>query len=142
MSKVKKLYKSRTDSCISGVCGGLGEYLGICSTVIRLIWLICKIFYGKGLLLYIICAIVIPSEPEERQPNDMSTSCPKPNCNYNDDDEADYDEDDDGSDEDNVHDENDDVNDEDDDDKINGRYVDEDEHSDDDKNGRYVDVDF
>ncbi len=60
----KKLYKSTTDKKICGVCGGLAEYLGIDSTIIRLIWLVLILFAGGGLILYIICALVIPDMPD------------------------------------------------------------------------------
>lgn len=56
------LRKSRTDQMIVGVCGGLANYLGVDSTMIRLAWAICAFFGGTGLLLYIIAAIVIPYE--------------------------------------------------------------------------------
>jgi phage shock protein PspC (stress-responsive transcriptional regulator) len=59
----KKLYKSNTDKKIAGVCAGLAEYLGIDSTIIRLIWLCAVLFAGTGLLLYIIAALVIPNKP-------------------------------------------------------------------------------
>ena len=60
----KKLYRSRTDKKISGVCGGLAKYLNIDVTIIRLIWALAAFFAGGGLLAYIICALVIPEEPE------------------------------------------------------------------------------
>lgn len=56
------LRKSRTDQMFVGVCGGLANYLGVDSTMIRLAWAICTFFGGTGLLLYIIAAIVIPYE--------------------------------------------------------------------------------
>ena len=59
----KKLYRSRTDKKISGVCGGLAKYLNIDVTIIRLIWALAVFFAGGGLLAYIICALVIPEEP-------------------------------------------------------------------------------
>ncbi len=60
----KKLYLSNTDKKISGVCGGLGEYFDVDSTLVRIIWLASVLMLGTGLLLYIICAIVIPKESE------------------------------------------------------------------------------
>ena len=56
------LRKSRTDQMIAGVCGGLAEYFGVDSTMVRLAWAICVVFGGPGLLLYIIAAIIIPYE--------------------------------------------------------------------------------
>jgi len=60
----KKLYKSRTDKKIAGVCGGLAAYLGMDSTIVRLIVVFLMLFAGTGLLAYIIAALVIPEEPE------------------------------------------------------------------------------
>lgn len=60
----QKLYKSRTDQYISGVCGGLAKYLGISSTVIRVIFLAALFLgYGSFFLVYIALAIVMPKEP-------------------------------------------------------------------------------
>jgi phage shock protein C len=59
----KRLYKSRRDKMLAGVCGGLANYLGIDPTIVRLIWALTILFAGTGLLAYIICAIVIPEEP-------------------------------------------------------------------------------
>jgi phage shock protein C len=60
----KKLYRSNTDKMVAGVCGGLGKYFGIDSTVIRLIFALLVVFgVGSGILLYIILAIVMPLEP-------------------------------------------------------------------------------
>jgi len=60
----KKLYKSRTDVKLDGVCGGIAKYFGIDSTIIRLIWLVLVLTGGSGILAYIICAIIMPREPE------------------------------------------------------------------------------
>jgi phage shock protein PspC (stress-responsive transcriptional regulator) len=61
----KKLYRSRKDKKISGVCGGLAQYLNVDVTIIRLIWALALLFAGGGLLAYIICALIIPEEPEQ-----------------------------------------------------------------------------
>lgn len=58
----KKLYRSRVDRKIAGVCGGLGEYFGIDPTLVRLLFVLGLIFVGGTLLAYIILAIVIPEE--------------------------------------------------------------------------------
>ncbi|MBO5869456.1 MAG: PspC domain-containing protein [Clostridia bacterium] len=60
----KKLYKSRTDKKLDGVCAGVAEYLDIDPTVIRLLWILVTAFAGAGLLAYIIAAIVMPRKPE------------------------------------------------------------------------------
>lgn len=56
--------KSRTDQMFAGVCGGLANYLGVNSTMIRLAWAICAFFGGAGLLLYILAAIIVPYESD------------------------------------------------------------------------------
>jgi len=62
--ETKKLYRSRTDRMIAGVCGGLGKYLGIDPTLIRLIFALLVFFgVGSGLLVYLILMIVVPEEP-------------------------------------------------------------------------------
>jgi phage shock protein C len=60
----KKLYRSRTEKKIAGVSGGIAAYFDIDPTLIRLVWVLTLLFMGTGLLAYIICAIVIPEEPE------------------------------------------------------------------------------
>ena len=60
----KKLYRSRTDKKICGVCGGLAEYFNIDSTIVRLAWVFAILFAGVGLLAYIIAALIIPNQPE------------------------------------------------------------------------------
>ena len=60
----KKLYRARTDKKIAGVCSGMAKYIGIDVTVVRLIWVLVAIFAGAGLLAYLICALIIPQEPE------------------------------------------------------------------------------
>ena len=61
----KKLYRSRYDKKLAGVCGGLAQYLNMDPTVVRVIWLLISLFVGAGLLAYIILALVIPEEPAE-----------------------------------------------------------------------------
>lgn len=55
----KKLTKS-SNRMLCGVCGGIGEYLGIDPTVIRLLWVIFSFMGGAGLLAYIVAAIIVP----------------------------------------------------------------------------------
>jgi len=61
----KKLYRSKTDKKLVGVCGGVAKYFGIDPTVIRLIWALAVVCAGAGILAYIVCAFVIPEEPED-----------------------------------------------------------------------------
>ena len=61
----KKLYRSRKNKSIAGVCGGIAEYFKIDVTIIRLIWALVILCAGTGLLAYIVCAVVIPEAPED-----------------------------------------------------------------------------
>ena len=56
-----RLVKSK-DKKIFGVCGGVGNYFDIDPTVIRIGFLVAFLFFGTGLLLYIVLAIAMPSE--------------------------------------------------------------------------------
>ena len=57
----KKLKRSAVDRRFSGVCGGLSEYTGIDSTIIRLIWAgVTFVSCGTGIFFYIIASIIIP----------------------------------------------------------------------------------
>jgi len=66
----KRLYRSRTDSVFFGVCGGLGEYFEVDSTIIRIIFVILTIWGGVGVLLYIIAILVMPYEEGETMEKD------------------------------------------------------------------------
>ena len=59
----KKLYKSRDNRMISGVCAGIAEYFNMDPTIIRLAWVLFSLLGGSGGLGYIIAAIVIPEYP-------------------------------------------------------------------------------
>ena len=61
----KKLYLSTEDRKISGVCGGIAEYLNVDSTVIRLAWILFSMFTAMfgGVIAYILAAMIIPKRP-------------------------------------------------------------------------------
>lgn len=59
----RRLYKSRTNRQIAGVCGGIGEYFNIDPVIVRLLAVVFTLAGGAGLIAYIIGAIIIP-EPE------------------------------------------------------------------------------
>ena len=69
MSK-KKLYKSRKNKMIGGVCGGLAEYLEMDPTIVRIIAIILGLVKGVGLLAYIVACIVMPFNEEDFSEND------------------------------------------------------------------------
>lgn len=59
----KRLYRSRTNKTICGVCGGVAEYFNIDPTIVRLLLVVFCLAGGCGVLAYIICALVIPEAP-------------------------------------------------------------------------------
>jgi phage shock protein C len=65
MAEVKRLSRSRDEKVIAGICGGLGKYFSVDPVIMRIIWLV-LVFggFGSGILIYIICWLVIPFEPE------------------------------------------------------------------------------
>ena len=59
----RRLYRSRSDRMISGIAGGLGEYLNVDSTIVRLLFVFFALAGGPGLLVYIVMLLVVPEEP-------------------------------------------------------------------------------
>lgn len=64
-NEIKRLYRSRSDRMIAGVAGGLGEYLGIDATIIRLLFVLTFFGAGSGVLIYLVMLLVVPEEPLE-----------------------------------------------------------------------------
>lgn len=63
MDMSRKLYRSSRDRMLCGVCGGIGEYLNVDPTLIRLVWAVVACS-GTGLLVYLLAAVIIPLEPD------------------------------------------------------------------------------
>jgi phage shock protein C len=61
---MRKLYLSEKDQKIGGVCGGIAEFIGVDSTVVRVAWLLITIFPGvvPGLVAYLVAWMVIPNK--------------------------------------------------------------------------------
>lgn len=59
----RKLYLSRYDRKLAGVCGGLAEYFGIDSTLVRLLYVFFTFVGGSGIILYIIAAMIMTEAP-------------------------------------------------------------------------------
>lgn len=57
-----RLYRSRTDRVLGGVCGGLGRYLGIDPTFVRLFFILLTLGDGMGLFIYFLLWIIVPEE--------------------------------------------------------------------------------
>lgn len=59
----KRLFKSTRDVMVSGVCGGLAEYLNLDPSLIRILWVVVSLCsFGVGLIAYIACAIILPKD--------------------------------------------------------------------------------
>ncbi len=59
----KKLYRSRKDKIIGGVCGGLAKYFEIDPVLIRILFVLLTLFHLSGVFIYLILLILIPQEP-------------------------------------------------------------------------------
>ncbi len=63
MAKTKKLYLSSTDKKVAGFCGGMAEYFGLDSTVVRLVYVLLTLFsMGFGVIFYLIAWMVVPEK--------------------------------------------------------------------------------
>lgn len=60
----KRLYRSRTDRSLAGVCGGLAEYFQVDPTLVRVLFVLFTLMGGPGLIVYIALALIVPEEPE------------------------------------------------------------------------------
>ena len=61
----KKLYRSRENKMIAGVCGGIAEYLDVDPTIVRLVWVLMVFGVGFGVLAYIIAWVIMPERTFE-----------------------------------------------------------------------------
>lgn len=63
-SESKKLYRSRNNRMLAGVCSGLGNFFGIDPTVVRLVFVAGTLLgFGSFILIYLVLFIVVPEEP-------------------------------------------------------------------------------
>ncbi len=62
---MKRLYRSRKERVIAGICGGIAQYMNLDPTLIRLVAVLLIMLPGAGLLAYAILWIVIPLEDEK-----------------------------------------------------------------------------
>jgi phage shock protein C len=60
----RRLYRSRINRKLAGVCGGIGEYFEVDPVLIRLLWILFTLAAGGGLLAYLIAWLVVPERPE------------------------------------------------------------------------------
>lgn len=68
----RRLYRSKYDRQIAGVCGGLAAYFNVEPTIVRVIFLLITFMGGPGLLLYIVLALVVPEEDAEKPKHNSS----------------------------------------------------------------------
>lgn len=61
----RRLYRSRSDRVLGGVAGGIGDYFGLDSTIVRLVWIFLALWGGAGGLLYVIAWLIVPRRPDE-----------------------------------------------------------------------------
>ncbi|MBA2653157.1 MAG: PspC domain-containing protein [Tatlockia sp.] len=59
----KRLYRSRKERLIAGVCGGLAEYFDMDPTWVRIIFIILMLIGGSAILVYLVMWLVVPEEP-------------------------------------------------------------------------------
>jgi phage shock protein PspC (stress-responsive transcriptional regulator) len=60
----KRLYKIEQGRKIFGVCGGVAEYLNIDVVIVRIVWGVLALCWGTGIILYLVCAFVLPNKSE------------------------------------------------------------------------------
>ena len=64
---MKRLYRSKTERLLGGVCGGIGQYYDTDQNLIRILWVVLTLLsVGIGVIAYIVAWIIIPEEPGER----------------------------------------------------------------------------
>jgi phage shock protein C len=73
---MKRLYKSRKNKVIDGVCGGIAEYLEVDPVLVRIVAVIFIFMGGSAVIAYIIGMIIIPSEPSTEVKSSGSTQDP------------------------------------------------------------------
>lgn len=65
MDERKRLYKSRNNKMICGVCAGIADYFNIDPSIVRVLWAVLALAAGTGMLAYIACAIILPEGDTE-----------------------------------------------------------------------------
>lgn len=71
MSENKRLYRSRNQRMIGGICGGLGEFLDVDPTIIRLVVVGLTIPFPATFLAYFIMLLVVPEQPLDLPPSNQ-----------------------------------------------------------------------
>ena len=70
----RRLYRAGKDYVFGGVCAGIADYFAIDVTLLRILWLVLTLINGIGAVVYVICLILIPKNPEhEKLPPEQRT---------------------------------------------------------------------
>jgi phage shock protein PspC (stress-responsive transcriptional regulator) len=64
MAQTRRLYRSRTNRKLAGVCGGLAQYFNTDATLIRVLFVVLALLGGPGLVIYLVLWIVVREEPQ------------------------------------------------------------------------------
>ncbi|HOT61257.1 MAG TPA: PspC domain-containing protein [Treponemataceae bacterium] len=64
----RRLYKIEDGRKIFGVCGGFAEYFNVDVVLVRILWAVFSLAYGMGILIYLICAFVLPNKSDITEP--------------------------------------------------------------------------
>jgi phage shock protein PspC (stress-responsive transcriptional regulator) len=67
MKHAKKLYRSRTNRMIAGICGGIGEYFSVDATLVRIGFVIVSLLPGPSIIFYLLAWMIIPLEPVRKR---------------------------------------------------------------------------
>lgn len=65
--EIKRLYRSRDERMLGGVCGGLAEYLHTDPTLIRVLFILFALAGGPGIIAYLIMWVIVPLEPSDTE---------------------------------------------------------------------------
>ena len=63
VAQTRRLYRSRTDRKLAGVCGGLAQYFNTDVTLLRVLFVVLAVLGGPGLVIYLLMWILVPEEP-------------------------------------------------------------------------------
>lgn len=75
----KRLYRSRDERMLAGVCGGIAEYLDTDPTVVRVAWVVATLFtWPLAIVLYLALALIMPERPEEEPEAAPPPPAPEP----------------------------------------------------------------
>jgi phage shock protein C len=63
MAQTRKLYRSKSNRKLAGVCGGLAQYFNLDATLMRVLFVVLAVLGGSGLVIYVAMWIIVPNEP-------------------------------------------------------------------------------